>query len=166
MAKEAKEGPRASLIAALQVLRGVALVTAVTLVAEVGSFLRFPKGSQYMGYTGLVPSEYSTGNTTRRGATTKAGNRHVRRATVEAAWSYRYNPALKGNLLKRQEGQSPEVQAIAWHAQVRLHGKYRKMLGRGMNKNKIITAIARELSGFIWAIATRIEADQTQKQLV
>jgi transposase len=160
MAQEAQSGPRASIITALQVLRGVALITAVTLVAEVGSFLRFPKGSSFMGYTGLVPSEYSTGQTTRRGATTKTGNRHVRRAAVEAAWSYRYQPALKGNLLKRQKGQSAEVCAMAWHAQVRLHEKYRAMLGRGMNKNKIMTAIARELSGFIWAIACQIEKEQ------
>ncbi|NMI07918.1 IS110 family transposase [Paenibacillus sp. SZ31] len=160
MAQEAQSGPRASLITALQVLRGVALITAITLVAEVGSFLRFPKGSSFMSYTGLVPSEYSTGQTTRRGATTKAGNRHVRRAAVEAAWSYRYQPALKGKLLQRQQGQNAEVCAMAWHAQVRLHEKYRKLLSRGMNKNKVITAIARELSGFVWAIASQIETQQ------
>jgi len=164
MALEAEQGPRAALIRALQTLRGVALVTAVTLVAEVGSFLRFPRGSSFMGYTGLVPSEYSTGQTTRRGSTTKTGNRHVRRAVVEAAWSYRYLPAVKGRLLKRQEGQSAAILAISWHAQVRLHEKYRTLLGRGTNKNKVITAIARELSGFIWALACQLEKEALSQQ--
>jgi Transposase and inactivated derivatives len=164
IAREAKEGHRAVLIQALQVLKGVALLTAVTLVAEIGTFLRFPKASNFMGYTGLVPSEYSTGQTTRKGKTTKAGNKHVRRIVVESAWSYRYRPAVKGEILKRQENQPAEIQQIAWHCQHRLHSKYLKMVrNRGMHKNKVITAVARELSAFIWEIACVIERRELLK---
>jgi len=155
--REATEGSRAELIGALQVLRGVALITAVTLVAEIGTFLRFPKAPQFMGYTGLVPSEYSSGESVHRGRLTKTGNKHVRRALIESAWSYRYRPAVKHQLLKRQKGQPSDIQNIAWHCQHRLHEKYRKMIGRGMAKNKVIAAVARELSAFIWEIATRTE---------
>lgn len=155
--REANEGPCAALIQALQVLRGVALITAVTLIAEIGTFLRFPKASNFMGYTGLVPSEYSTGESVRKGKTTKAGNKHVRRILVESAWSYRYKPAVKGELLKRQHNQPVEIQQIAWNCQHRLHEKYRKMVGRGMHKNKAIAAVARELSAYVWEIASYLE---------
>ncbi|MFC7372280.1 transposase, partial [Fictibacillus iocasae] len=104
-------------------------------------------------YAGLVPSEYSSGDVRKQGKITKTGNRHVRRLLIEAAWSYRYPPAIKGQLKKRQEGKSPEIQAISWKAQNRLNRKYFRLLARGKASNKAITAIARELAGFVWAIA-------------
>jgi len=105
------------LIQALQTLRGVAELTATSLVAEIGSFTRFGGARQIMAYTGLVPSEHSSGETRHQGRITKTGNTHVRRLLIEAAWSYRYKPALKGEIRKRQEGQSVEIKAIAWKAQ-------------------------------------------------
>ena len=154
---QATESPKAPLIQALQSLRGVAEITATSLVAEIGTFQRFSTPRQFMGYIGLVPSEFSTGQTRRQGSLTKTGNRHVRRLLVESAWSYRYKPALKGNLKKRQENQNPEVQSISWKAQNRLHTKYSRMTGRGKEKGKVVAAVARELAGFIWAIGQRVE---------
>jgi transposase len=154
---QATESTHAPVIQALQTLRGVAEITATSLVAEIGCFSRFSHPRKFMGYSGLVPSEYSTGETRHQGKITKTGNAHIRRVLVEAAWSYRYRPALKGNLLKRQKGQPPQVQAIAWKAQDRLHRKYCRLMGRGKPGGKVVTAIARELTGFIWAIANQIE---------
>jgi transposase len=159
---EATEGKHAPLIKALQCLRGVAEITATTLVSEVCMFGRFMKAKAFMGYTGLVPSERSSGETRWQGKTTKTGNTHVRRVLVEAAWSYRYQPALKGELKKRQEGRSAEIQAMAWKAQHRLHKKYQKMLSRGKPSGKAMVGIARELSGFVWAIACQIENEQNR----
>jgi transposase len=155
---QATESVHAPVIQALQTLRGVAEITATGLLAEIGSFSRFSHPRQLMGYTGLVPSEYSSGESRRQGAITKTGNAHIRRLLVEASWSYRYKPALKGNLLKRQKGQPPQVQAIAWKAQDRLHRKYSRLMGRGKPSGKVVVAIARELSGFIWAIARQVES--------
>ncbi len=145
------------MIQALQTLRGVAELTATSLVAEIGSFTRFGGARQIMAYTGLVPSEYSSGETRHQGKITKSGNTHVRRLLVEAAWSYRYKPALKGKIRERQEGQSPEIKAIAWKAQDRLHRKYFRLTSRGKPSGKAIAAIARELAGFVWAIACKVE---------
>ncbi|WP_235792273.1 transposase [Virgibacillus salidurans] len=154
---QATEGVHAQKIQALQSLRGVALITATSLVAEIGSFKRFTTPKHFMAYVGLIPSEDSSGDRRNQGNVTKTGNRHVRRLLVESAWSYRYQPAVKGKLKKRQEGQSASVQAISWKAQNRLHKKYYRLLSRGKESGKAITAVARELAGFIWAVTQEIE---------
>jgi transposase len=143
----------APLVKALQALRGVQLLTAVTIVAELGDLARFTSAPQLMAYLGLVPSEHSSGSSERRGRITRTGNKYVRRILVESAWSYRLRPRLSAEIRKRNEGLSPEVQAIAWKAQERLHRRYLRMLSRGKNKQQTVVAIARELAGFIWAIA-------------
>ncbi|WP_085504929.1 IS110 family transposase [Thalassobacillus devorans] len=154
---QATEGVHAPTIQALQSLRGVALITAASLVAEIGSFKRFPSPRQFMSYLGLIPSESSSGESRRQGDITKTGNRHARRLLVEAAWSYRYRPAVKGELKKRQHGQAPNIQSISWKAQNRLHKKYYRLLSRGKESGKAITAVARELAGFVWAITQELE---------
>jgi transposase len=141
------------LVQALQGLRGVRLLTAVVLAAELGDMARFAKPAQLMGYLGLVPSEHSSGESTKRGGITRTGNTHVRRILVESAWAYRFKPALGPRLKKRSEPLSQPVRAIAWKAQLRLHGRYARMLARGKNKQQTVTAVARELVGFVWAIA-------------
>jgi transposase len=150
--REASEGIHAPMIQALQCLRGVAVITATSLVAEVGPFQRFSSPMQFMAYAGLVPSEYSSGDIRRQGKITKTGNSHVRRLLVEAAWTYRYQPAVKGKLKKRLSGQSADVQSISWKAQKRLNSKFYRLLSRGKPKGKAVTAVARELAGFIWAV--------------
>lgn len=157
MHAQAIDSPKAPVIKAMQTLRGVGEITAIGLVAEICSFTRFRGARLIMSYTGLVPSEYSSGEKRRQGAITKTGNNHVRRLLVEAAWSYRYKPALKGELLRRQEGNIPQVQAIAWKAQNRLHEKYSRLMGKGKPPGKVVSAVARELAGFIWAIANEVE---------
>ena len=112
-----------------------------------------------MAYSGLVPSEYSSGSTRRQGSITKTGNAHLRRVIVEAAWAYPFRAWLGGYLLKRQIGLSQEIRGIAWKAQNRLHLRYRKFLARGKNKPQIVTAVGRELLGFIWAIGVNVEAE-------
>lgn len=151
------EGVHAPMIQAFQCLRGVALITATSLVAEIGSFRRFKSPKQLMAYAGLVPSESSSGDIRRQGKITKTGNHHVRRLLIESSWSYRYQPAVKGKLKKRQEGQPGCVQTISWKAQQRLHKKYFRLLARGKSSSSAVTAVARELSGFVWAIAQEIE---------
>lgn len=155
--EEAMKSKRASLIQALQTLRGVKETTAVTLAVEIGSFERFASASDFMAYTGLVPSESSSGLTRYQGSITKTGNRHVRRVLVESAFSYRYKPGVKGDIRKRQKGQSAAVQQIAWKAQCRLHGKYAGMMSRSKPYGKVTTAVARELAGFVWAIGQEVE---------
>jgi transposase len=147
-----------AVIEALQALRGIAHVSAVTVVAELGELSRFSRATQLMGYGGIVASENSSGERTRRGNITKAGNAHLRRVVVEAAWNYRHRPAVGATLRKRQEQVSEEVKEIAWKAQQRLHGRYRKLLAKGKNKGVVVTAVGRELLGFIWAIGTKVEA--------
>jgi len=148
-----------AVVEALQALRGIAKVSAVTVVAELGELSRFEKPKQLMGYAGVVSREHSSGERERRGAITKTGNAHLRRIVVEAAWAYRHRPAKGPELRKRQEGQSEEVKAIAWKAQHRLHARYRKLLGKGKNKQQVVTAVARELLGFIWAIGVNVERE-------
>lgn len=150
-------------IAALQALRGVAKIAAVTLVAEVGSFSRFRNPRQLMSYSGLVSSEYSSGHHIQRGGITKTGNAHLRHMLVESAWAYQHKPWIGGWLAKRQQGLDEETKAIAWKAQWRLCTRYKKLAARGKNKPQIVTAIGRELLGFIWAIAVRVEARQRQQ---
>jgi len=146
-----------AVIEALQALRGIALVSAVTIVAEVGELSRFVRAPQVMGYCGLGAREDSSGARTRRGGITKTGNAHLRRVVVEAAWAYRHRPAVSAALRKRQATLSEEVKAIAWKAQHRLHGRYRKLLGRGKCQQHVVTAVGRELLGFIWAIGVAVE---------
>ncbi|WP_191559221.1 IS110 family RNA-guided transposase [Metabacillus idriensis] len=153
----AKEGIHAEKVQALQSLRGIALITATSIVAEIGSFKRFSTPRQFMAYVGLIPSEYSSGEKRKQGNITKTGNRHVRRLLVESAWSYRYQPAVKGELKKRINGQSPAIQSISWKAQNRLHKKYYRLLSKGKNGGKAVTAVARELAGFIWAVMQEVE---------
>lgn len=146
-----------AVIGALQALRGIAQVAAATVVAEVGALSRFARPRQLMGYSGAVPREHSSGGSTRRGSITKTGNAHLRRIVGQAAWCYRYRPAVIGALRQRQKGQSEEVKAIAWKAQHRLHGRYVRLVGKGKPKQQVITAITRELLGFIWAIGVHVE---------
>ena len=141
----------------LMALRGVDVLTAITTLAELGDLTRFDSPRQLMAFVGLVPSEHSSGRQRQRGAITKAGNGHVRRILVEAAWSYRFPARKTAHLQRRAEQTSPAVQAIAWKAQKRLCGRYRRLTGRGMPKNKVCTAVARELLGFIWAIAWELK---------
>jgi transposase len=147
-----------AVIEALQALRGVAVVTAVTIAAEVGELSRFAKPRQLMGYSGVVASENSSGPRTRRGGITKAGNAHLRRVVVEAAWAYRHRPAVGAGLRKRQARVSAEVKEMAWKAQHRLHTRYRALTARGKCKQHVVTAIGRELLGFIWAIGVHAES--------
>jgi transposase len=146
-----------AVIAALQAMRGVAKMTAVTVVTEVGEFSRFTHPSQLMGYSGLVPREHSSGSSTQRGAITKTGNAHLRRVIVEAAWAYQHGPSVYAKLRRRQEGLDEETKATAMKAQHRLCGRYRKLIGRGKPHALAMTAISRELLGFIWAIGTHAE---------
>jgi len=142
----------------LQALRGIAQISAVTLVAELGELSRFASARQLMGYSGAVPSEDSSGQRTRRGGITKTGNAHLRRIAIEAAWSYRLRPGVGPALRKRQEGVSEEIKEIAWKAQHRLHKRYTRLSAAGKDQRKIITAVGRELLGFIWAIGIKAEA--------
>jgi len=144
-------------VKALQALRGVAPIVAATTMAEIGDLSRFPNPRQLMAYLGLVPSENSSGETTQRGSITKTGNGHVRRALVEAAQAYGFPARVSRHLLKRQEGLPEPVRAIAWKAQVRLCGRFRRLMARGKLRTKIVTAIARELSGFMWAVAREVK---------
>ncbi len=149
-----------AVIEALQALRGVASTTAATVVSELGSLSRFASPSQLMGYSGLVSSEHSSGGRVQRGAITKTGNAHLRRVLVEAAWTYRHRPNVQGRVLRRQKtlALSEEAKRIAWKAQQRLHKRFTALAARGKQNNVIVTALARELLGFMWAIAIHTEA--------
>lgn len=149
-----------AVIDALQALRGIALTSAVTIVAEVGDLTRFTRPRQLMGYGGLGPREASSGGHVWRGGITKTGNAHLRRIVVEAGWAYRHRPGVSGLLKKRQMGLSEPVKAIAWKAQHRLSGRYRRMIGRGKCPQQVVTAVGRELLGFIWAIGVAVAAEQ------
>lgn len=148
-----------ALIAALQALRGIRKVSAATLVAEIGPVSRFSRPKQLMGYSGSVSSENSTGNNVRRGGITKTGNAHVRRVIGEAAWAYQFRPAMSSELEKRQEGLSEEVKEIAWKAQHRLSSRFRRLCAKGKIRQKVVTAVGRELLGFIWAIGMQVEME-------
>jgi transposase len=151
-----------AVIEALQALRGVAQTTAATIVSELGKLSRFESPRQLMGYSGLVSREYSSGNRVQRGSITKAGNAHLRRVIVEAAWAYQHRPNVTGFLLRRQKSLalSDEVKQMAWKAQYRLNKRYKAMAAKGKNKNQTVTAVGRELLGFIWAIAIKVEREQ------
>jgi len=149
----ASADPLALDVARLRAFRGTDTLTAVTLTTETCDFHRFPSAGSYMAFTGLTPSEHSSGASIQHGAITKTGNAHVRRVLVEAAWAYRYAPAVRGAHARRLEGQPPEVAAYSWAAQCRLHATYRKLAAR-KGPNKAVTAVARELSGFVWGAMT------------
>ena len=138
-------------------LRGCRLITAMTIMAELGDITRFDSPRQLMKYLGLVPSESSSGPRVRRGGITKTGNGHVRRVLVEAAWCYRFPARKTAQIQRRAEQASDKVQAIAWKAQKRLCGRYQALNKRGLLPQKTCTAIARELAGFIWAIACEVK---------
>lgn len=143
----------APVVAALMTLRGIEFVVAVTLVAELGDLTRFAHPKELMSYLGLVPSEYSTGESRVQGPITKTGNAHVRRVMIESAWAYRYSAKMSPTLTVRHQGQSNTVRDIAWRAQLRLCSRYRHLSARGMHHNKICVAIARELAAFVWDVA-------------
>lgn len=134
-------------------MRGIDTLSAVTILSETCDFRRFASARAYMAFTGLVPSEHSSGATRHQGAITKSGNAHVRRVLVEAAWAYRHRPAVRGNLAARLAGQPPEVAAYSWAAQCRLNGTYRKLAAR-KGSHTAVVAVARELSGFVWGAMT------------
>ena len=146
-----------AVIEALQSLRGVAKIGAVTLATEVGRFDRFDSAKKLMAYAGNVPSEHSSGSKTRRGSITKTGNARVRHVLGEAAWANRFRPSIRGKLRKRLEGQDEEVKAIAWKAQHRLHARYSKLSMSGKSHPCVVTAVSRELLGFVWAIGRHVE---------
>jgi transposase len=145
------------LVTALQALRGVQVVSAAILAAEIGDFRRFESPRQLMAYLGLVPSEHSSGGSRRQGRITRTGNSQARRILVEAAWNYRHRARLTKAIAARQEAASPAVRGIAWKAQQRLHRRYVRLTSRGKNKQQTVTAVARELAGFVWAIAQQNE---------
>jgi transposase len=140
-------------IKALQSMRGISLIVAATTVSELGDICRFEHPDDLMGYLGLIPSENSSGDKQRRGSITKAGNGHVRKALITAAQAYRLPARKTREIQKRQEGVPKKIQDIAWKAQIRLCNRYRHLIGKGKHTNVAKTAVARELCGFIWAIA-------------
>jgi len=149
---QSQDGPHQKTMAALQGLKGVALITSATIISEVGDLTRFKNPRQPVAYAGLVPSESSSGNSIKRGSITKSGNSHLRKVIVEAAWHYRHRPTLSIGLKKRQEGLTEEIKQITWKAQHRLNLKFRKMIATGKPSQKTAVGVARELLGFIWAI--------------
>ncbi|MHB1516633.1 MAG: IS110 family RNA-guided transposase [Acidiferrobacteraceae bacterium] len=150
--RELESWSLAPVVRALMTLRGVDTITAFTVVAELGDLSRFESAPRFMAYLGLVPSEASSGRTVRRGGITKTGNGHVRRVLVEAAWSYRFPARKSGRIRVRNEGQPPEICAVAWEAQKRLSFRYRHLAKAGKKQTVITAAVARELAGFVWAI--------------
>ena len=149
----AADGPHRELIARLRCLRGIDTLTALGLVCEVGDFRRFKTAEQFMSFVGLVPSERSSGEGRRQGSITKAGSSHARRLLVESAWHARRRPTVGYELGRRHRGQDPAVLERAWRCQQRLHRRWTRMAGRGKPHQKIVVACARELAGFVWAIA-------------
>jgi transposase len=143
--------PFADAVHRLSAYRGVTRLGALTLASEVCDWRRFPRAAAFVGFCGLVPSEYSSGGSTRRGHITKCGNEHLRAQLVESAWAYQHRPAVGIELRERQQGLDPQVVARAWAAQLRLCGRFRRLASRKDSKNVVVTAIARELAGFLWA---------------
>lgn len=142
--------PLADAVPKLRAFKGIDTLTAATIAAEAGDFAQFVRATSFMAFVGLVPAEHSSGMREWRGSITKAGNAHVRRVLVEAAWAYRHRPAVGEKLRRRLEGLPPELVAFSWTAQLRLHSRYQK-LAATKHSNVAITAVARELAGFVWA---------------
>lgn len=143
--------PLRTRVTRLRCFRGIDDLTALTIAAELGDARRFPTAPSTMAFVGLNPSEHSSGTKRARGRITKAGNAHLRRVLVEAAWQYRHRPAVGPQLRRRQSGAAPLIISQAWRAQHRLARRYRRLVARGKPKSVVITAIARELTGFVWA---------------
>ena len=135
----------------LRCFRGMDDLTALTIAAELGDPRRFASAPRTMAFVGLVPSEHSSGTRQARGAITKTGNAHLRRVLVEAAWHYRHRPFVGAALRRRQRGAPDAIVAQAWTAQDRLYRRYHRLAGRGKPHQQVITAVARELTGFVWA---------------
>lgn len=154
IATVAASGPWSQLVARLRCLRGIDTLTALGIAVEIGDFSRFGSAEEFMSFVGLVPSERSSGEKRRQGSITKVGNAHVRRLLVEAAWHARRRPKVSYELARRQRGQEAAVIERAWRCQERLHRRWRRMGARGKPSQKIVVACARELAGFVWAIAT------------
>jgi len=146
--------PFAGPVARLAAYRGITQMGALTLASEVCDWRRFPTAGSFMGFCGLVPSEYSSGERTRRGHITHAGNQHLRTQLVESAWAYKSRPAVGATIARRHQGLDPAVVARAWTAQQRLCGKFRRLDARKSSRNVVVTAVARELAGFVWAEMT------------
>jgi transposase len=149
--QQATTSPHVRTIAALQALHGIGFLSAVTIVAEVGDLRRFGGARQLMAYAGLVPSEHSSGGSQHRGRITKTGNAHLRHVLGEAAHHARLAPSARSAAQRRRDGLPPELAALAWRAHVRLHTRYRHLAGR-IGRPKALTAVARELAGFVWAV--------------
>ena len=147
--------PLRSRVQRLRCFRGMDDLTALTIAAELGDARRFPSARGLMAYVGLIPSEHSSGTKRARGAITKTGNAHVRRVLVEAAWHYRHHPFIGKQLRRRQAGASPTALIPAWRAQQRLYRRYQRLAARGKPTQHVVTAIARELTGFVWATLTQ-----------
>jgi len=150
----AEQAPWSELVARLRCLRGIDTLSALGLVAEIGDFARFRTAEEFMAFVGLVPSEHSSGEQRRQGSITKVGNSHVRRLLVEAAWHARRRPKVGYELARRQRGRDAIVIERSWRCQQRLYQRWQRMAGRGKPQQKIVVACARELAGFVWAIAT------------
>jgi transposase len=150
------------LVQALQAMRGVQLIAAMTLVAELQDFLRFDNARQLMAYVGLVPGEHSSGPKRRQGSITKAGNSAARRMLVEIAWHYRHSPRVSPVIVARQDELPKEVTDIAWKAQLRLNAKFKRLTARRVMTNKAVVAVARELGGFVWAIGCLVQTSGWQ----
>jgi transposase len=141
-------------VARLAAYRGIDQLSALAMASEVCDWRRFPAPAKFMGFVGLVPSEYSTGASTRRYGITKAGNAHVRHTLVEAAWAYRYPARVSPELQRRHQGLPPDVVARSWAAQIRLCGRFQRLAARKDRRTVVATAVARELAGFVWAEMT------------
>jgi transposase len=147
----------APVVEAIQALRGVQFIAAVTLIAELGDLTRFDNPRQLMSYLGLIPSEHTPGERRRQGGITKTGNSNARRVLIEGAWAYRYPAKVSRHLQLRLEKVPQVIQDISWKAQVRLCKRYRRLLARGKKVNQVVLAIAREMAAFVWAIAREVE---------
>jgi transposase len=157
----AEQEPWRELVGRLRCLRGVDTLTAMGLVTEIGDFGRFRTAAELMAFVGLVPSEHSSGEKRHQGSITKVGNSHVRRLLIESAWHARRRPSVGYELSRRQRGQDALVVERSWRCQERLYQRWQRMAGRGKPHQKIVVACARELAGFVWAIAT----DQPLRQI-
>jgi transposase len=146
--------PFAEQVRRLAAYRGITELGGLTLAAEICDWRRFPTSSSFMGFCGLVPSEYSSGQRVVRGHITRAGNRHVRTQLIESAWAYQHHPNVGARLRSRHDGVPPDTVARAWAAQQRLCRRFRQLGGRKDSRNVVVTAIARELAGFVWAEMT------------
>lgn len=158
-----QEWDRRPFVEALMAFRGFKTVAAMTEVSELGDLSRFVHPRKTMRYLGITPGEDSSGERRRQGSITKTGNGHARWMLIECASHYRYPPKVSPQLSMRQEGQSHEVRAIAWRAQNRLHQRWKALAARGLHRNKIVVAVARELVAFLWELHHQVAKEQAAK---